>query len=99
MSHSPEVIDKRVRAYFLVGTSLLFLTGLTVAVAFMQMPSVLAVTVALVIATLKGSLVAGFFMHLISERKIIYGVLLLAVVFFIALLFGPLFIDMDGLGS
>ena len=99
MSHYPEDIDKRVRGYFLVGTSLLILTGLTVAVAFMEMPVAFAVTVALIIATPKGSLVAGFFMHLISERKMIYGVLLLTITFFIALFFGPLLVDLDGLGS
>ena len=35
--------------------------------------------------------VAGFFMHLISERKMIYGVLVLTVAFFLVLLFVPFF--------
>ena len=81
------------------GTSLLVLTGLTVGVAYLQMPVVLAVIVALVIATFKGSLVAAFFMHLISERKMIYAVLVLTVAFFFVLLFVPLLTDMDGYGS
>ena len=46
----------------------------------------MAVTVALLVATIKGSLVACYFMHLISEKKLIYAVLALTVVFFIALL-------------
>ena len=33
--------------------------------------------------------VAGFFMHLLSERKLIYGILILTVVFFAVLLWGP----------
>jgi hypothetical protein len=38
-------------------------------------------------------------MHLISERKLIYGVLLLTVVFFLALLFGPTLTHLDGYGT
>jgi len=47
------------------------------------------VTIALIVATIKGSLVACYFMHLISEKKLIYAVLALTVVFFIALLALP----------
>ena len=46
-------------------------------------------TVALLVATIKGSLVACYFMHLVSEKKLIYAVLVLTVVFFIALLALP----------
>ena len=97
MSHSAEDIDKRVRGYVIVGASLLVLTGLTVAVAFLEMPVPLAITVALIIATFKASLVAAVFMHLISEKKLIYSVLLLTAAFFLVLLFVPLFTSMDGL--
>ena len=48
-----------------------------------------AVTVALLVATIKGSLVACYFMHLISEKKLIYAVLGLTVAFFVALLALP----------
>ena len=92
-------IDKRVRGYVLVGASLLVLTGLTVAVAELHLPLKVAVAVALCIAAFKGSLVAGVFMHLISERKLIYGVLLITVLFFVVLLFGPLFTHLDGYGT
>ena len=44
---------------------------------------------ALAVATIKGSLVAAFFMHLISERKLIYAVLVLTVFFFGVMLWGP----------
>ena len=99
MSHSAEDIDKRVRGFILVGASLLVLTGLTVAVAFLEMPVTLAVIVALVIALVKGSLVACVFMHLIAERKMIYGVLAVTIAFFLALLFLPLATIMEGFGS
>ena len=39
------------------------------------------IIVALIIATVKGSLVAAFFMHLSAERKVIYWVLALTATF------------------
>ena len=47
--------------------------------------------VALFIAIGKASLVACYFMHLISEKKVIFGALLLTLVFFIALMWLPFF--------
>ena len=49
----------------------------------------MAVVVALIIASIKGGLVAAVFMHLISERQAIYSLLLLTVFFFILLMVGP----------
>jgi caa(3)-type oxidase subunit IV len=48
------------------------------------------VALAMLVATIKGGLVACYFMHLISEKKLILAVLLLTVVFFVALLFLPI---------
>jgi caa(3)-type oxidase subunit IV len=45
------------------------------------------IAVALVIACGKAFLVAGFFMHLISERKMIYGLLIFTACFFLGLMF------------
>ena len=45
------------------------------------------VAVALFIATVKAFLVAGYFMHLISEKKMIYGILVATVFFFAGLMF------------
>ena len=52
-------------------------------------------TVALIVATIKGSLVAMYFMHLLHERKVIYWVLMLTVIFFIFLMFVPLLTNLD----
>ena len=49
----------------------------------------IAVSVALLVATVKGTLVACYFMHLISEKKLIYAVLAITAVFFLALLALP----------
>jgi caa(3)-type oxidase subunit IV len=96
-SHA-EDIDKRVRSYLLVGSALLHLTGVTVAIAWLHLPVKFAIALALAVATLNASLVAGVFMHLISERKLIYGVLLLTVVFFLVLLFVPVLTASDKVG-
>jgi caa(3)-type oxidase subunit IV len=48
-----------------------------------------AVTVALLVATVKGGLVACYFMHLISEKKLILAVLALTAAFFVVLLALP----------
>jgi cytochrome c oxidase subunit IV len=67
-----------------------------VAIAEFHLPLPIAVTVALLVATIKGSLVACYFMHLISEKKLIYAVLLLTAAFFAALLALPVLTVHDG---
>ena len=82
-------IDRHVRVYITVFVALMVLTIVTVAVSRVHLSVPLAVTVALIVATIKGSLVACYFMHLISEKKLIYAVLVLTAVFFVALLALP----------
>ncbi|MEA2601520.1 MAG: cytochrome c oxidase subunit [Acidobacteriota bacterium] len=84
-----ESIRKQTRTYIGVFVTLMIMTILTVAVSYFHMPVGLAILVALVIASFKGSLVAAFFMHLSHERKLIYWVLLLTVIFFIVLMAIP----------
>jgi cytochrome c oxidase subunit 4 len=78
-------IDRHVRVYITVFVSLMALTIITVAISYLHLPLPLAVTAALLVATVKGSLVACYFMHLISEKKLIYAVLGLTAFFFAAL--------------
>ena len=82
-------IDKHVRTYILVFVALAVLTVITVAVAYMPLGVGLAIALALFIATIKGSLVACYFMHLLSEKKLIYIVLAITVTFFIVLMITP----------
>src|SRR6478672_11390657 len=89
-------IDKHVRIYITVFVALMALTLVTVAVSRFHLPVPIAVTVALLVATVKGSLVACYFMHLISEKKLIYAVLVLTALFFIALLALPVATVHDG---
>lgn len=88
-------IKKHVRTYVLVFVALLTLTVITVAVSYWHLPITYAVTVALIIASIKGSLVASYFMHLISEKKLIYVTLILTFVFFLALIFLPVGAESD----
>lgn len=88
--HSPEAIKKEIRVYLIVFGALAVLTVATVVACYgLKLPVHYAVMVAVTIASIKAFLVAGFFMHLLSEKKLIYGILLLTVVFFAVLLWLP----------
>ena len=89
-------IDRHVRIYLTVFVTLMVLTIVTVAISRLHLPVPIAVTVALLVATIKGTLVASYFMHLISEKKLIYAVLALTAVFFVALLALPVVTVHDG---
>jgi cytochrome c oxidase subunit 4 len=91
-------IDRHVRVYITVFASLMVLTIVTVAVSRFHLPVPIAVTIALLVATIKGSLVACYFMHLISEKRLIVAILALTVIFFIALIALPVLTVHDGLG-
>ena len=88
--NSVEEIKKETRVYILVFVALAVLTLVTVGVSYLHLSPGAAIALALFIATIKGSLVAAYFMHLLSERKLVYAVLILTLVFFVALLLLPL---------
>jgi len=85
--------------YILIGTSLLVLTVLTVWTSYFTVTVGVSIVIALIIATIKGSLVASFFMHLVSEKKLILIVLIITVVFFFALIFLPFSDTMNNVGN
>lgn len=95
MGHDEIEIRKHVRAYMMVFAALWVLTVVTVAVYYLHLTGVIGIAIALLIATVKGSLVACYFMHLISERKLIYWILVLTVFFFIGLLLLPVLTELD----
>jgi len=83
-----ERIAEHVRHYLYVFYALIFGTLATVGASYIPFGNhALNIAVALVIACGKASLVAGFFMHLISERKLIYGLLVFTACFFLGLMF------------
>ncbi len=72
-----------------VFSALAILTVVTVSVSYLKLPLRWAILIALAIALFKSSLVAGFFMHLVSEKKVIFWLLILAGFLFIVLLLTP----------
>ncbi|HAM72050.1 MAG TPA: hypothetical protein DCM86_10445 [Verrucomicrobiales bacterium] len=85
--HSAHDIAKSVKKYWFVFFALIIGTVITVGAYFIELPSVaLTVAVALFIATIKGFLVAGYFMHLIDERKMIYGIMASTAFFVVGLM-------------
>lgn len=96
-AHGVDEFKKHIRGYWVVFFALLVLTGITVGVAEVGdaqgWGTFTTVAVALAVATLKASLVALYFMHLIDERKLIYWTLLLVAVLFVPLMFLPSMTD------
>lgn len=86
-AHSPEEISKHVKVYLTVFIALLIGTVVTVALNYLHFESkALTIGIALFVATIKATLVACYFMHLISEKKMIYLILGFTAFFFIGLM-------------
>ncbi|HIA29219.1 MAG TPA: hypothetical protein EYN81_02900 [Candidatus Marinimicrobia bacterium] len=98
-STTVEEVRKHTWVYLTVFGGLAMLTVLTVAVASLEMAVGLGVTVAMIIAALKGSLVASFFMHLISEKRVILVILIFTFIFFVLLIAFPLSDFLDNAGK
>jgi caa(3)-type oxidase subunit IV len=97
MSSEPADIQKSVRSYLTVFGMLMVFTVVTVAASRFHLAVPVGIAVALVIAALKGSMVAAVFMHLSHEKRWIYGTLLLTAAFFVVLLLLPLLTSLDSL--
>jgi len=66
--------------------ALLILTAITVGTSRIDFGSA-NMLIAMFIASIKAFLVAGFFMHLLSEKKTIYSMLAVTGVFFVFMMF------------
>ncbi len=86
VNDNADTKKKHMRAYIAVFVALLVLTVLTVAASSLTAGVAASIVIALTIATVKGSLVGGFFMHLAWEKRAIYALLLLAGAFLIAMM-------------
>jgi len=101
---SDHDIKHHIVVYRNVFIALLFFTVLTVLVSYLEVDPTKdfisgAVFIGLVIASVKGYLVAANFMHLNNEKKMINWTLILTIVFFIVLLFMPLLFDINNVGK
>ena len=87
MSNSKD-IKKEVSQYIRVFFALGILTIITVGIAYIDVGKMwIAVLLAMIVASIKSTLVAGFFMHLFHEKKIIYLFLGITLVLLCSLFF------------
>ncbi len=93
MADSPEAIKRHIKLYLLIGATLFACTLLTVAVAKFEFLDFgergfdhVDATIGLLIALFKATLVALIFMHLNHEKKMVYWLFGLGIIFGIALM-------------
>lgn len=96
-AHAHDV-KKEVRGYIGVFIALAALTVLTVFASYLDVSKTMHIVIAMLIAVVKGTLVCLYFMHLISERKLVYWTLYLTAVFFVVLMLLPMLTQADHLG-
>lgn len=77
------------RNYFAVWGALIVLTTMTVLVSYVHL-GMMNVVVALIIASLKASLVALYFMHLQYESRLVWGFALTPIFFLVLIIAGTL---------
>ena len=86
-SEKPVSLNSYVRLCGVVFVIVLCTTSAMIATSFAHLGDgwTLKVALILAIAVVNAFLVAGYLMHLLSEKKLIYGVLIFTVLFFIGL--------------
>jgi cytochrome c oxidase subunit IV len=97
-AHAADAHDIRahVKIYMMVFGALAVLTVVTVAVSYLDVGVGTAITIALLIASIKASLVALFFMHLKGEVRTVVWTLMLTAIFFVVLMTIPFSWWLDG---
>ena len=84
--HGAHDVAKHIRGYLLVGATLITFTIITVFLSYVNFGTQKAnVAVAMLVATFKAGLVAAIFMHLASEKRMIYRILIFTVFFVLGL--------------
>ena len=99
MHSNAEEVQQHIKTYLMIGGALLVATVITVAVSYVHLGTAGNIALALIIATIKASLVAAIFMHLNHEKAWIYGSLVLTVMFFAVLMLIPFFTISDTFGE
>ena len=87
------------KQYLTVFAALMGLTVVTVACFYLHLPMFWTVVVAMLVASIKGSLVACYFMHLIGERGMIFWILFICAIFFAAIMILPVVTVQTNVGS
>ena len=86
---SVQELKQEVKKHLLIYGLLLFLTAINFTVSKLALLGEQTVFIVLSVAFVQGVLIAGYFMHLISEKKLILFVLAMTLIFFLGLLFLP----------
>ena len=96
MDSAPEPQGRaRVARHKLILLALAACTAVMVTLALLPLATGLKITLVLSVALAEAVLVAGVLMHLVSERKLIYSVLILTGIFFLHLLLLPILSQAD----
>jgi cytochrome c oxidase subunit 4 len=85
MAADVQHLRQHIKIYIAVFVTLGLLTLVTVWASYLPINLQGHVTVALLIASVKAGLVAAFFMHLSSEKPLIYRVLIFTAIFVLGL--------------
>ena len=86
--HAAHNVAKHVRKYLMIGAILVTFTAITVWLSYVDFGTQkMNITVAMIVATFKAGLVAAIFMHLSSEKQLIYRILIFTVFFVLGLFF------------
>ena len=85
-----EDIQHHIKIYMNVFIALAVLTLVTVAVSFLKVSFIEAFFIAITVATIKGSLVLSYFMHLLDEKPAVIWILATTMIAFLILIFIPL---------
>jgi cytochrome c oxidase subunit 4 len=99
MHADAAAVKKTIRTYLMIGGALFVFTVITVLANRVHFAVPLAITVALIIASIKGSMVAAVFMHLSHEKRWVYGSLVLTAAFFLVLMLLPILTSSDTIGT
>ena len=84
---STQNLKQEIKNHLLIYIALLLLTAVNFTISRFHLFGEQTVVGVIAIAIVQGALVAGCFMHLISEKKLIHFVLILTFIFFLGLLF------------
>ena len=87
---TPDEVKHHIKTYVIVFIALAFLTVVTVAISYLDIVVKAGIALGLFVASIKASLVACYFMHLIDEKTTIYWTLIATAISFLILIFLPI---------
>ncbi len=89
-TETKENIQKEIKKHITIYILLLILTVINFSLSRMHLSAVETLSGVLSIALIQGSMVVCYFMHLLSEKKMIHFVLILTIILAAGLLFLPI---------